>query len=195
MPSQTGGAPSTSDLASICTKTTDIQTYAAAQTTAGNPIKVNSLYRLNDLGIFGDSGNATITGYITNSSGTNATLNVVSTPYGSLALATGTETADLTGNGLARGESGDDPAHHERGLDLCDLAQHDDRGWVKWFASDLCCRRLQARAAGPGEHVKGYIDTTGGVSTLHVTSLDDGTTHSGFASGTGHSRDELHRQD
>ena len=100
LPSQAGGAPSTSDLASICTKTTDIQTYAAAQTTAGNPIKVNSLYRLNDLGIFGDSGNATITGYITNSSGTNATLNVVSTPYGSLALATGTETADLTGNGL-----------------------------------------------------------------------------------------------
>ena len=33
--------------------------------------------------------------------------------------------------------------------------------------------------------LKGYIDTTGGVSTLHVTSLDDGTTHSGFASGTG----------
>ena len=32
---------------------------------------------------------------------------------------------------------------------------------------------------------KGYIDTTAGVSTLHVTSLDDGVSHSGFASFTG----------
>ena len=31
----------------------------------------------------------------------------------------------------------------------------------------------------------GYIDTTAGVSTLHVTSLDDGVTHSGFARFTG----------
>ena len=55
IPTQAGGAPSTADLASICTKQTDIQTYAASNT-AGNPIKVNSLYRLNDLGIWGDSG-------------------------------------------------------------------------------------------------------------------------------------------
>ena len=33
--------------------------------------------------------------------------------------------------------------------------------------------------------LKGYIDTTLGVSTLHVTSLDDGTAHSGFARFTG----------
>ena len=32
--------------------------------------------------------------------------------------------------------------------------------------------------------VKGYIDSPGGVPTLHVTSMDDGTTHSGFASFT-----------
>ena len=31
----------------------------------------------------------------------------------------------------------------------------------------------------------GYIDTTAGVSTMHVTSLDDGVTHSGFARFTG----------
>ena len=95
LPNQTGGAPSTSDLASICTKSADVQAYAATK-----GLKVNSLYRLNDLGIWGDSGDATITGYITNSSGTNATLNVVSTKFGSLALSTGTQTAKVTGVGL-----------------------------------------------------------------------------------------------
>ena len=39
LPSQAGGAPSISDLASICTKQTDIRAYAAAKS-----IKVHSLY-------------------------------------------------------------------------------------------------------------------------------------------------------
>ena len=185
LPSQAGGAPSTSDLASICTKTTDIQTYAAAQTTAGNPIKVNSLYRLNDLGIFGDSGNATITGYITNSSGTNATLNVVSTPYGSLALATGTETADLTGNGLPVASPVTIPlttsAAATYAISPNTTTAVGSSGSPVTFAVGAFKPALPVQA----NTLKGYIDTTGGVSTLHVTSLDDGTTHSGFASGTG----------
>ena len=99
-PPDSSGAPDTTQLASICKKQQDPQTFAQAQTVAGNPITVNSLYRLNDLGIWGDSSDATIVGYVTNTSGTNATLNVVSTMFGSLALATGTQTATLTGPGL-----------------------------------------------------------------------------------------------
>ena len=64
LPAQSGGAPSTSDLASICTKTTDVQAYAAAKS-----LKVKSLYRLNDPGIFGDSSYGTITGYLSGASG------------------------------------------------------------------------------------------------------------------------------
>ncbi len=182
LPSQAGGAPSTSDLASICTKTTDIQTYAAGRKGIA---KVNSLYRLNDLGIFGDSGNATITGYITNSSGTNATLNVVSTPYGSLALATGTETADLTGNGLPVASPVTIPLTTSAAVTYVispnTTAAVGSSGSPVTFAVGAFKPALPVQA----NTLKGYIDTTGGVSTLHVTSLDDGTTHSGFASLTG----------
>ncbi len=185
IPTQTGGVPSTAALASICTKQTDIQTYAAAQTTAGNPIKVNSLYRLNDLGIWGDSGNATITGYITNSSGTNATLNVVSTPYGSLALATGTETANLTGVGL--------PVASPVTIPLTTSASStyaitpNTTGALGSSGSPITFAVGAFKPALPlqSNTFKGYIDTTAGVSTLHVTSLDDGVSHSGFASFTG----------
>src|SRR4029077_19983761 len=100
LPPDSTAAPSTADLASICTKQTDIQSYAKTLTTGGQTNKVQSLYGLDDLGIWGDSSSATITGYITNSDGSHATLNVVSTTLGSLALATGTQTANLTGVGL-----------------------------------------------------------------------------------------------
>ena len=54
-PQTTGGVPSTTALASLCKKTTDIQSFAAA-----NGMTVNSLYRLNDFSIYGDFGYATI---------------------------------------------------------------------------------------------------------------------------------------
>jgi hypothetical protein len=180
VPSQIGGAPSTSDLASICTKTKDIQKYASDL-----GLKVQSLYRLNDLGIFGDSGNGTVTGYITNSDGTHATLNVVSTPYGSLALASGTETAKLTGPGLPVASPVTIPlttsAVSTYAITPNTTAALGSIGSPVTFAVGAFAPAVPLQA----NTVKGYIDTTTGVSTLHVTSLDDGTTHSGFASGTG----------
>jgi hypothetical protein len=180
LPSQSGGAPSTADLASICAKQTDIQTYALAHN-----IKVNSLYRLNDPGIWGDSSNATITGYITNSSGTNATLNVVSTPYGSLALTTGTETAKLTGVGL--------PVANPVAIPLTTTATStyaitpNTTAVLGSVGSPVTFAVGAWAPAAPVQSntVKGYIDTTAGVSTLHVTSLDDGVSHSGFVRFTG----------
>ena len=58
-PQTTGGAPSTTALASLCKKQTTIQSFAAA-----NSLTVHSLYELNDLGIFGDSGLADMSGSI-----------------------------------------------------------------------------------------------------------------------------------
>ena len=191
-PSQTGGAPSTTDLASLCTKTTDIQAYAKAKS-----LKVQSLYRLNDLGIFGDSGNATIIGYLSGASGTSggtATLNVVSTPYGSLALATGTETAKLTGVGLPAQSSA--TATTAATIPLTTSASST---YTVTFPAGVTSFNLGSigspvtLAVGAflpalpiqSNTVKGYIDTTLGVSTLHVTSLDDATMHSGFVSFTG----------
>ena len=180
IPTQTGGAPSTSDLASICTKQTDIQAYAAAKS-----LKVNALYRLNDPGIWGDSGNATITGYITNSTGTNATLNVASTPYGSLALSSGTETAKLTGPGLPVASPVTIPlttsASSTYAITPNTTTALGSSGSPVTFAVGAFAPALPIQS----NTIKGYIDTTAGVSTLHVTSLDDGTAHSGFASGTG----------
>ena len=101
-PLTTSGAPDTTQLANICKKTEDVQTFVQAQTAGGNTMSVQSLYRMNDVGIWGDSSDATITGYVTAGSfpSTSATLNVVSTTFGSLALSTGTQTAKLTGLGL-----------------------------------------------------------------------------------------------
>jgi hypothetical protein len=185
IPTQTGSAPSTADLASICTKQTDIQAYAAAQTTAGNPLKVNSLYRLNDLGIWADSSDATITGYITNSSGTNATLNVVSTTLGSLALATGTQTAKLTGVGLPVASPVTIPLTTSAASTYAITANTTPAlgslGSPVTFAVGAFAPALPVQS----NTIKGYIDTAAGVSTLHVTSLDDGTAHSGFARFTG----------
>lgn len=180
--SQAGGSPNTSDLASLCTKTTDIQAYAAA-----NGLTVHSLYRLNDLGIFGDSGNATITGYITNPGGSAATLNVVSTTYGSLALATGTETAKLTGVGL--------PVASPATIGLSVTA-----GSVYSITPNTTATlgsigapvnlavgsfsTAQPLVPTAPQTFKGYIDTASSISTLHVTSLDSAS-HTGFAGFTG----------
>ena len=103
-PMTASGAPDTTQLASICQKQQDIQTFAQAQTAGGNVMTVHSLYRLNDPGIWGDSSNATIKGYVDSASGTvagTATLHVLSTTFGSLALPSGAQTATLTAPGLA----------------------------------------------------------------------------------------------
>ena len=97
-PQDANGNPSTASLASLCEKTTDYRAFDAA-----NNITTNLLYRLNDPGEWGDSSNATITGYLSGASGTSggtATLNVSSTIFGSLALSTGTQTAFLAAPGL-----------------------------------------------------------------------------------------------
>ena len=184
IPNQTGGAPSATDLASICTKQTDVQTYAATK-----GLKVNSLYRLNDPGIWGDSGNGTITGYITNSTGTNATLNVVSMPFGGLTLPTGSanETAYLTGVGLpvaspvTIGLSTTTTSSTPFAITPNTTAALGSSGSPVTFAVGAFKPALPVQS----NTLLGYIDTTAGVSTLHVTSLDDGVTHSGFARFTG----------
>jgi hypothetical protein len=180
LPSQTGGAPSAADLASICTKHTDVQTYAGAK-----GLKVQTLYRLNDPGIFGDSSNATITGYITNVGGSAATLNVVSTSYGSLALATGTETAKLTGPGLPVSSPVTIPlttsAASTYAITPNTTGALGSSGTPVTFAVGAW---LPAAPLVSSDFL-GYIDTTGGVSTLHVTSLDDGSAHLGHVSFTG----------
>jgi fibronectin-binding autotransporter adhesin len=97
-PQDANGNPSTASLASLCEKTTDYRAFDAA-----NGITTKTIYRLNDPGEWGDSSNATITGYLSGASGTSggtATLNVSSTVFGSLALSTGTETAFLAAPGL-----------------------------------------------------------------------------------------------
>jgi hypothetical protein len=193
-PTQTGSAPSTAALASICTKTTDVQTYALA-----NGFKTQSLYRLNDLGIWGDSGNATIKGYIsaaTGTSGGTATLNVVGSPtFGSLALATGTETAKLTGLGLPVASS----TITTTTAATIPLTTTASSTYTVTFPAGVTSVNVGSigspvtLAVGAflpalpiqSNTMQGYIDTTAGVSTLHVTSLDDGTAHSGFASFTG----------
>jgi hypothetical protein len=180
LPHQLGGAPSTSDLSSICTKQTDIQAYAST-----NGLKVNSLYRLNDPGIWADSGNATITGYITNVGGSAATLNVSSTTFGSLALSTGTETAYLTGAGLPIASPVTIPLTTS-GASTYAITPNTTAA-LGSSGSPVTFAVGAFRPAQPMQSntLKGYIDTTSGVSTLHVTSLDDGSSHVGFASFTG----------
>jgi hypothetical protein len=91
-PQATGGAPDTTALASLCKKTTDLQSFAAA-----NSLTVHSLYRLNDPGIWADSSIATVSGWIDTASGATANLNVSSTKFGAL---TGSGTARLAGPGI-----------------------------------------------------------------------------------------------
>jgi hypothetical protein len=92
-PTQSGGAPSTTSLASLCKKQADLQTFAAT-----NGFTVHSLYRLNDPGIWADSSIASFTGSI---SGT--ALTVIGSPqYGSLPTVTaGSPSVTIAGAGIA----------------------------------------------------------------------------------------------
>ena len=166
-PTQAGGAPSTSALAGLCKKNpnNDIQQFAAA-----NGFTVHSLYRLNDPGIFGDSSNATIQGYVTNPGGTSATLNVVSTTQGSLALPTGTETADVTGVGL--------PVASPATIPLTTSASSTYAMTPNTTAAvgsisapfTINVGAFAPAAPTPTSAVNGWIDQPSGVPTLHVSS-------------------------
>lgn len=162
-PTQTGGAPSTAGLASICTKAADIQTYATA-----HGLTVKSLYRLNDPGIWGDSSRADFHGHTS----TNQ-LFIDSIESGASTLAAGQK---ITGSGLPSGLT----------ISSGSASPYTLSAAVGTIASEA----MKAGAFAPAlptqaNTFKGYIDTTLGVSTLHVTSFDDGTSHSGFVSFTG----------
>src|SRR6202034_4144006 len=156
------------------------QAYAAA-----NSLTLNSLYRLNDPGIWADSGNATLNRYITNVGGSAAKLNVSMTTFGSLALSTGTETAYLTGAGLSVASPVTIPLTTSGASTYAitpnTTAALGSSGSPVTFAVGAFKPTLPMQS----NTLKGYIDTTSGVSTLHVTSLDDGASHVGFASFTG----------
>ena len=171
IPTQAGGAPSTSDLASICTKQTDIATYAGA-----NGITVHSLYRLNDLGIWGDSGVADFTGSIAGTA-----LTVGSTQFGSLpTVAGGVPSITISGAGIT-GCPATCPTISSGSGSSYTLSAN---------VGTVTSEPMKAGAFKPAvpnaaSTFKGYIDTTAGVSTLHVTSFDDGTAHAGYSSFTG----------
>jgi hypothetical protein len=168
LPLQAGGAPSTTDLASICTKTTDIRSYATAK-----GLTVPSLWRLNDPGIWGDSGIADFTGH----TATNQ-LTVDSTQYGSLPTVTASSPVVIISG----------PGFPPAGVQITSGS-----AGVYTLASSvgtISSEPMKAGAFRPAlpnqaSTMKGWIDTTSGVSTLHVPSLDDGTAHSGFVTLTG----------
>jgi trimeric autotransporter adhesin len=176
-PQATGGAPDTTKLAALCKKApnNDLQSFAAA-----NNLTVHSLYKLNDPGIWADSGNATITGYIdsaTNSVAGTATLHVLTTPYGSLAPPAN-ETAILAAPGLA-------------GVPLSAptiplVSSGATATYTVTFAAGITSANLGSsgspvtfsvgafKPATPiaSNSFNGYIDNGGGSTpTLHVTSL------------------------
>ena len=177
---QSNGMPSNTDLVNLCKKQTDIQSYAATKSA-----KVNSIYSLRDTGIWGDSGNATIQGHITNSPGpNNATLVVDSTYLGSLASLTGAQKAYVTGSGLPVASPvsvtlsttcspGTGPlcVGATYALSTTSIAAEGSSG------SPLTFSVGQFKPATPAaaNNVRGWIDTTGGVSTLHVTSIPSGS--------------------
>jgi hypothetical protein len=98
-PTTTGGVPDNTQLASICTKQQDLQTFAAAQTVSGNAMSVHSLYRMDTASNWSDSGEWTGTGYITGSSSTG-TLNVSSTTSGGFSTQPTTPATVVGGPGI-----------------------------------------------------------------------------------------------
>ena len=165
-PQTTGGAPATTSLASLCKKTADIQSFAAA-----NGMTVNSLYRLNDFSIYGDSGYATIQGYVTNTTGTNATLNVIGSPiFGSLTAA-GSVTAKLTGVGLSVSSP---PTVPLTGSSATTYAVTPNTTAALGSSGSPVIFSVGAFAPmAPLQSTTftGYIDNAGSVPTLHVTAL------------------------
>ncbi len=158
LPQTTGGVPSTTALASLCKKTTDIQSFAVA-----NSLTVNSLYRLNDIGVFGDSSVADFTGSI---SGTSLT--VISTQFGSLpTVAAGSPTVVISGPGITGCPSS------------CPKIQSGPISGVYTLNASggtVTAEPMKAGAFAPmtpaqSNTLGGYIDAAGSVPTLHVLSL------------------------
>ena len=171
-PTQSGGAPSTTALASLCTKQQDIQDFASA-----DGFTVETLYRLNDVGTFGNSSNATVTGYITNVGGSAAALNVVSTVHGSLAIPTGTETARLTGAGITAATSATISLGTSALSSYPILPNTTPAAGSMGSPVTFSVGRWAPMAPLASGSVTGYIDTdpTSHISTLHVTDLPTGT--------------------
>ena len=174
-PTQSGGAPSTTALASLCTKQQDIQDFANA-----NNFVVENLYRLNDVGTFGDSSNATVTGYITNS-GTNATLNIVGLPvHGSLVVAS-TQTAHLSGAGITAAASTTITLTASASPTYTITPNTTPAVGSIGSPVTFSIGRWAPMTPLTSGSVIGYIDMGGGSTpTLHVTDLPTGTSAAKF---------------
>ena len=171
IPTQTGGAPAQADLASICKKQTDIADYAAA-----NGITVHALHRLNDLGIWGDSSVADFTGSIAGTA-----LTVASTQHGALPTVTGgVPSITISGSGITGCPSTCPTISSGSGTSYVLSASG---GTVA--SEPMKAGQFAPAAPNVASTWKGWIDTSGGVSTMHVTSMDNSTTHFGYASFTG----------
>lgn len=170
-PQTTGGSPSTASLASLCKKTTDLNTFAAA-----NGMTVNALYRLNDLGIFGDSSGADFTGYISGASGTSggtATLNLTAAGSGATTVAAMPSNAIISGAGIP-GCPSSCPKLTTPSSGLITFGSGITSANVASMGSPIA---LKAGAFAPmtplqSNTVSGYIDNgSGSTPTLHVLSL------------------------
>ena len=169
---------STTALASLCKKTTDIEDFAAA-----NSLTVHSLYRLNDLGIWGDSSAASFQGYITGS-GTSGTLNVASTQHGAL---TGSGTVTIAGPGVP-GCPQACPTRRSA------LGPTYSLTWATAIGANVGSSgspvAMTAGAFKPAAPLavasfNGYIDNGGGSTpTLHVTSVPPAATFTGVLGNT-----------
>lgn len=157
-PQTASGAPDTTQLANLCKKTTDLQTFATT-----NSLTVNSTYRLNDPGIWGDSSYADFHG---STSGTSLTVGTID--YGS-ALPTVTASAPVIK------VSGP-------GLPVAGVQITSGSAGSYTLASSVATLSNVAMKAGKWSpaipvvngSINAYIDTVGaptGGATLHVSSL------------------------
>ena len=179
IPTQAGGAPSVADLASICTKQTDIAAYAASK-----GITVHWLGRFNDLGIWGDSSIADFTGSVAGTA-----LSVGSTQFGSLPTVTaGVPSITVSGAGITGCPASCPTISSGSGTSYVLSASGGTVASEPMKAGNFkpaVPGSPSTSTPNVGSTFKGYIDTTSGVSTLHVTSFDNGGTHAGFTSFTG----------
>ena len=193
-PATTSGAPNTASLASLCKKTIDIPAFATA-----NGLTVNSLYRLNDLGVFGNSSVAEFTGYISGASGTSggtATLNLSTSVNGPSTVASMPTNTIISGVGIAGCPSS------------CPKLTTPSTGVIT-FGSGITSANLgssgspvalKGGAFAPMTPLQsntftGYVDNAGSVPTLHITALPTSPTYaaatftgslvSSFTGGTG----------
>ena len=180
MPMAASGAPDMTKLANLCKKTTTLPAFAAA-----NGMTVHSFYPLNDIGIYGDASVAQISGYIAATAGaTSGVLNLVGSP--TTGALTGSGSATLSGPGIPGCPAACPAATLGAGPTYTvtwgsGIGQNVGSG-----GSPVAMAAGAYKPAMPIQSVtfKGYVDGSP-ATTLHVTSFDDGVSHSGFASFTG----------